>query len=115
MRSFQADKLAQYASQMRASPTTTESLLWEALRGKRQGAAFRRQVVVGSYIVDVLAPSRKLVVEVDGGYHAGRQRADARRDRKLARLGYRVLRIPADLVLHQLPEAVRLVRAALTA
>jgi very-short-patch-repair endonuclease len=50
---------------------------------------------------------------VDGLYHARRQRADARRDRKLARLGYRVLRLPAALVQHRLAEAVALVRAAL--
>ena len=98
---------------MRAAPTLTEALLFEALRGGRLGAPFRRQVVVGGYIVDLLAPRQKLVVEVDGGYHARRRRADARRDRKLARLGYRVLRLPAELVQHRLAEAVALVAAAL--
>ena len=38
------------------------------------------------------APSVRLVVEVDGGYHVGRVTADARRDRKLERAGYRVVR-----------------------
>jgi very-short-patch-repair endonuclease len=67
--------------------------------------------------VDFLAPARKLVVEVDGGYHgsAGRQRADARRDKRLERAGYRVLRLPAELVLSNLKEARRLVSAALAA
>jgi very-short-patch-repair endonuclease len=43
--------------------------------------------VVGASIVDFMAPARKLVVEVDGGYHGDvrRQRADARRDRRLER------------------------------
>jgi very-short-patch-repair endonuclease len=53
------------------------------------------------------------VVEVDGGYHAERARADARRDRALARLGYTVVRVPAQLVLHDLPQAIALVAAAL--
>ncbi|HEY6722925.1 MAG TPA: DUF559 domain-containing protein [Polyangiaceae bacterium] len=48
-----------------------------------------------------------------GGSHRGRVKADARRDRVLARLGYRVLRLPAQLVLTQPREAAALVRAAL--
>lgn len=52
-------------------------------------------------------------MEVDGGYHALRRGADARRDRKLARLGYRVLRVDAELVRMRIAEAVALVRAAL--
>jgi very-short-patch-repair endonuclease len=50
---------------------------------------------------------------VDGGYHAERREADARRDRELGRLGWRVLRLPARLVAERLPEAVALVRGAL--
>ena len=64
------------------------------------------------YIVDFLAPSIKLAVEVDGPYHARRGVADARRERCLARLGYRALRLDADLVLTRLAEAVERVRAA---
>ena len=113
MRSCHSERLAQFARNLRQAPTTTEAILWGELRGSRLGAAFRRQVPIGGYIADFCAPRHKLVVEVDGGYHAARARADARRDRKLARLGYRVLRLPAELVLHHLPEAVALVRAAL--
>ncbi|NUP09108.1 MAG: DUF559 domain-containing protein [Polyangiaceae bacterium] len=105
--------LAHRAAAMRGAPTTTEALLWQQLRGSRLGVAFRRQVVVGRYIADFCAPSVRLVVEVDGGYHAGRAGADARRDRDLGRLGYRVLRVPADVVLHRIEQAVALVSAAL--
>lgn len=42
-----------------------------------------------------------------------RAQADARRDRVLARHGYRVLRLPASLVLKHPLEAVARVRAAL--
>jgi very-short-patch-repair endonuclease len=60
--------------------------------------SFRRQVVIGEkFIVDFVAPRETLVVEVDGrAYHERRHAADARRDRKLARLGYRVLRLDTD-------------------
>ena len=65
------------------------------------------------FIVDFVAPQVRLVVEVDGGYHAQRAAADARRDSKLRRLGYRVLRIPAALVMKDLRGALELVRAEL--
>jgi very-short-patch-repair endonuclease len=76
---------------------------------------FRRQVVIGEkFIVDFVAPRQKLVVEIDGrAYHDRRRAADARRDRKLARLGYRVLRLEADLVTYNLPEAVARIASAL--
>jgi very-short-patch-repair endonuclease len=103
------------AAEMRVAPTWSEHLLWQALRGKRLGVAFRRQVPIGRYIVDFLAPSVRLIVEVDGGYHARRATADARRDEALRRAGYRVLRVQDELVRRNLPGAVRLVRDALGA
>jgi very-short-patch-repair endonuclease len=103
--------LVERAAQMRAAPTSSEARLFEALRGRRLGVAFRRQVpVLGRFIVDLLAPERRLVVEVDGAYHAPRAEADARRDRALARAGYRVLQIDAELVMRDLPAAVARVR-----
>jgi very-short-patch-repair endonuclease len=57
----------------------------------------------------------KLVIEVDGGYHKERERADARRDRELARLGIRVLRLSDELVMKQFEHAIELVRQALAA
>ena len=54
------------------------------------------------------------MVEVDGPYHARRGVAEARRERYLARLGYRVLRLDVDLVLTRLAEAVEHVRAAIS-
>lgn len=107
--------IARHAHAHRAAPTLTEQILWHALRGSQLGVAFRRQVPIGRYIADFLAHSVKLVVEVDGGYHltAAARRADARRDRYLARLGYRVIRLPAAMVLHQLAESVALVADAL--
>jgi very-short-patch-repair endonuclease len=95
---------------MKLAPTPSEALLWKALVNGKLGVAFRRQVLVGSFIVDFVAPSVKLIVEVDGGCHARRCRADARRDEKLARMGYRVLRVDAGLVIRDLPAAFKLLR-----
>jgi very-short-patch-repair endonuclease len=105
--------LAQRAQLMRSNPSWPEQKLWEAIRQGQLGMPFRRQVVVGRFIADFVAPRAKLVVEVDGRCHEQRRAADARRDRVLARLGYRVLRLEAELVVRQLPVALERVRAAL--
>jgi very-short-patch-repair endonuclease len=104
-------QLTERAALMRHGPTTSEARLFQALRGGQLGVTFRRQVpLLGRFIVDLLVPALRLVVEVDGGYHARRQQADARRDRALARAGYRVLRLEAELVMHDLPAAVARIR-----
>jgi very-short-patch-repair endonuclease len=99
---------------MRHAPTSSEARLFEAVRGGRLGVRFKRQVpVLGRYVVDLLAAEVHLVVEVDGGYHEERERADTRRDRALARAGYHVLRLEAQLVMGDLAEAVRRVSDAI--
>jgi very-short-patch-repair endonuclease len=113
-RSARSTLLAERAYAMRVCPTDTEQKLWRALRCRGLGIEFRRQVVIANrFIVDFLAPSARLVVEIDGGYHERRRQADASRDRKLARLGYRVLRLQVDLVQLDLARAIAQVRAAL--
>jgi very-short-patch-repair endonuclease len=94
---------------MRFAPTPSEGLLWSAIRGKRLGVQFRRQAPIGRFIVDFVAEEARLVVEVDGGYHAQRARSDARRDAALRRAGYRVVRVSAELVIADLEAAVRVV------
>ncbi len=109
-------QLAARAAHMRHAPSWPEAVLWRELCGGRLGVRFQRQVPLGGrYIADFLAPAARLVVEVDGAQHARRAAADARRDRVLGRLGYRVLRLDAQLVLRDLPAAVALVREALSA
>jgi very-short-patch-repair endonuclease len=99
---------------MRRFPTEPERRLWGELRGGALGVAFRRQVVIGQrYIVDFVAPAVRLIVEVDGAaVHARRWVADARRDRDLTRLGYRVLRVNAAVVMGDVRHAVALVQLA---
>lgn len=105
--------LTRRAQLMRAHPSWPEQVLWRALRSGQLGVPFRRQVVVGRFVVDFLAPRARLVVEVDGPQHRLRRAADARRDRKLVRLGYRVLRLEAEVVVTRLPVALACVREAL--
>lgn len=106
--------LGERAHAMRQSPTHSEAALWRLLSGRKLGVQFRRQVpLAGRYIADFLAQSARLVVEVDGTSHHGRACSDSRRDRVLAKLGYRILRLEASFVLEQPAAALARIAAAL--
>ena len=105
--------LAVVAHALRASATISERALWAAIGSGKTGVSFRRQVpLLGRFVVDFFAPSICLVIEVDGGYHRECQRADARRQRALEAARYRVLRLEAAVVMQQMEEALRRIRAA---
>ena len=73
--------------------TETEKFLWRRLQ-KRQvgGFKFRRQVPIGSYIVDFACLERHVIIELDGGQHVEMKYRDLQRDTWLEKEGYRVLR-----------------------
>lgn len=77
--------------------TDGEKRLWQELRQfkKLYGIHFRRQVPIGAYIVDFAALKEKIIVEVDGEHHFTNTGLanDAKRDKALTELGYRVFRI----------------------
>ena len=52
---------------------------------------FKRQALIGRYIVDFVSFQRRLAIEVDGGQHADSE-ADLRRTRWLEGQGFRILR-----------------------
>jgi very-short-patch-repair endonuclease len=105
-----ASLVASRARQMRFALTPSEQKLWSEIAGCWLGVRFRRQVPIGRYVVDFLAPQVRLVVEVDGEYHSRRKGLDARRDEALRRWGYHVLRLDAELVEREVAVAVERVR-----
>jgi very-short-patch-repair endonuclease len=101
------------ARQLRREPTEAEKSLWHALRDRRlAGRRFRRQHPVPPCIVDFACPAARLVVEVDGGQHAG-SRGDARRDAFLIGQGWKVLRFWNNDVLGNLPAVLDRIVASL--
>jgi len=90
------------ARELRANPTFPERMLWQLLRDRRLAETkFRRQHVVGPYIVDFYCPSQKLVVELDGRSHHDRGIQDQERQNYLESVGgLRVFRVDNDDVLH---------------
>jgi very-short-patch-repair endonuclease len=77
---------------LRNNPTDAEQRLWSVLRRRQlDGCKFRRQHPYYGFILDFVCMERKVVVEVDGGQHAGSVR-DADRDEFLRKGGFVVLR-----------------------
>ena len=73
--------------------TDAELRLWSRLRGRQmKGFKFRRQHPFGDYILDFVCLDQKLLVEVDGGQHAGQFEKDDARTASLRAAGFRVLR-----------------------
>ncbi|MBI1892556.1 MAG: endonuclease domain-containing protein [Candidatus Rokubacteria bacterium] len=90
---LQASTGRERARRLRRDQTEAERKLWARLRDRQlNGAKFRRQHPIGSFIVDFCCPERGLVVELDGGQHAVQAEADRRRTAILVQLGYQVLR-----------------------
>jgi very-short-patch-repair endonuclease len=83
----------QRARAMRHEATPAEQRLWPQLRGRRfTGLKFRRQHVIGSFIVDFYCAEASLVLEVDGETHLGKELLDQTRQRWLEDHGLKVLR-----------------------
>ena len=85
------------ARSLRNNATDGERRFWSELRQFKRyyGLHVRRQAPIGRYVADFVIQSRRLVIEVDGEFHAApeRQTADKRRDKWLKSQGYRTVRI----------------------
>ena len=92
-------RLRGLARSMRHEPTESEAKLWWLLRDRRlANFKFRRQLPVGTYIVDFVCLTARLVVEADGSQHA-ESPSDAARDAYLHAQGFQILRIWNDDIL----------------
>ncbi len=81
------------ARMLRKNSTDAENKLWYFLRNRNfNKLKFRRQYVIGQYIVDFICIRRKLIIELDGGQHAQNSCYDERRTAFLESKGYTVLR-----------------------
>jgi very-short-patch-repair endonuclease len=87
-------ELREYAAWSRNHPTEAERLLWNYLRSCGLGVTFKRQHIIGDFIVDFVCLDRKLVIELDGGYHSLPEQAisDEQRSEWLKSNGFQVIR-----------------------
>ena len=94
--------LTERARELRSNMTNAERHLWKHLRQRQiAGYRFRRQMPMGSYIVDFICLERRLIIEIDGSQHQEQQVYDARRDQWLAEQEFQVLRFWNNEVLNQ--------------
>ena len=109
------EELKEKAESMRKNPTEAESALWEMLRGKNLDAKFRRQHIIGDYIVDFVCLDKQLVVELDGGYHNDPEQKELDRQRTnfLQSKGFSVLRFTNEEVLGNTNETLTVISNAL--
>jgi UDP-N-acetylmuramoyl-L-alanyl-D-glutamate--2,6-diaminopimelate ligase len=106
-----------FAKQNRKNATPAEKLLWEALRANKIGHHFHRQKPMGRAIPDFVSLKRRVVVEVDGGYHASPAMlwTDAQRDKSFALVGYKTLRFTNEEVTNDIHSVVAQVKSTLDA
>lgn len=83
------------ARALRKGATLAENILWQQLRSRQVlGKKFRRQHPFEEFILDFYCDALKLVVEVDGGYHASEEQVeyDKNRTEFLEQFGLKVIR-----------------------
>ena len=86
-------RMKQIARKLRKDMTLAEILLWKELKGKKVlGYDFHRQKPIDEYVVDFYCLRLKLILEIDGDSHDGKEESDKIRQEKLESLGLTVLR-----------------------
>lgn len=89
--------------ELRKNATQPEQILWSTLRGRQLGELkFRRQHPIEPYIVEFYCAEARLVIELDGKSHDGRETYDQERSKYLRTLGLTVFRISNDDVIGNL-------------
>ena len=109
------DQRIQRARSFRQNPTAAERKLWQRLRRPAfADAHFRRQATIGPYYADFACHALRLVIELDGGQHAGSADDEVRTD-YLNSAGYRVLRFWNNDVLNNIDGVMQTIVSAVLA
>lgn len=93
--------LKEFSRKNRRNPTEAERCLWQMLRNNALGVKFRRQHPIEDYIADFICLDKKLILEIDGGYHycEEQKEEDQTRTSNLEKMGFRVLRFTNEQIL----------------
>ncbi|HEV2833526.1 MAG TPA: DUF559 domain-containing protein, partial [Hanamia sp.] len=97
---FYYKNLKQFALDQKANPTNAEKILWERLRGRKEGFKFRRHHIIDKYIADFVCLQKGVVIEIDGNIHQLPEimENDEVRTSRLKQLGFDVLRFKNEEV-----------------
>jgi len=107
----QSHSLRAFAKELRNNSTDAERHLWRYLRSSQlEGAKFRRQQPIETYIVDFVSFDKRIVVELDGGQHGEDMEYDGQRDACLRRNGFDVLRFWNNEVFENIEGVLEVIR-----
>ena len=108
--------LKEFAIIHRSSPTPAEEKIWNIIKTKKlEGYKFRRQHIIGSYIIDFVCLDKRLIIEIDGLIHQlpENKEADELRTQWLNSIGFKVIRFSNDEVLKETDTVVRSISSVL--
>ncbi len=92
------ERLTKFARELRNNLPEAEKQIWYVMRQKNFGVKFRRQAIIGRYIVDFVCFEKRLIIEIDGGQHV-ENKSDKVRDQWFRGQGFTMLRFWNDDVL----------------
>jgi very-short-patch-repair endonuclease len=102
------------ARELRRTASPAERTLWTHLSaGRLAGHRFTRQYQIGPYFADLLCRAKRLVIEIDGPSHEGRQDYDVARSAFLRKQGYRTIRFTNEDVMTNIEGVVTAIGLAL--
>ena len=110
------DRFKARARSLRASQTSAEAKLWQALRNRRLARwKFRRQHTIDRYVVDFVTLDGKLIVEVDGVTHStpSELAKDKARTDVLEACGFLVVRVSNTDVYDNLEGVLEMIESTL--
>jgi len=101
-----------FAHKNKQFATEAESLMWEHLRARQLAVKFNRQHIIGDYIVDFVCIEKKLVIEVDGGYHSEYEQTekDEFRTERLNIMGFSVMRFSNEEVIGDIWRVINIIK-----
>ncbi len=103
------------ARELRKNITEAEKELWEVIRDRKLGGHkfYRQRPIyykandkIFFYIADFCCEELKLVIEVDGGYHAETEEQDLLRDQTLLGLGYITIRLTNNQIMRDIESTI---------
>jgi len=102
-------------AQNKKNSTEAKRILWECLRAKKIGYQFRRQHIIDEFIAEFVCIEKRLVIEVDGGYHDTPEQQEAYKLRTniLKDFGFHVIRFKNEEIIENTNECIRVITSEL--
>lgn len=107
------NNLIHLSRKLRSNLTDAEQKLWYHVRQRQiDNHKFRRQHIIGKYIVDFICIEQMLIIELDGGQHT--REMDEMRTDFLNSKGYQILRFWNNDVLSNISGVLEIIKQNLS-